>query len=311
MSLYVKTPLKPLVRINEKTGKNYMVKLESYQPDGSFKIRGISRLCEELKAQGVRELVSSSGGNAGHAAAVCARELGMGCTVVIPDTASSYAAEVIRREGATVLVRGHIFDDARDYALELVRKNPNAYFVHPFDHPSIWAGHSTIVDEIREQMGGTAPDAIVLSVGGGGLLNGVIQGMDRNGWSEVPVIAVEVEGAPKFRRALEIGHPVELESIDTLANTLAGKIVSAKSVENAGNHRIISHLVSDRSAAHGVVEFIEDFRILVELACGASMSLAYEQPEVIRPYRNVVIIACGGAGVNLPLLLEYKRIFDL
>ena len=88
MSIYVKTPLKPLTRINEKTGKNFMVKLESYQPDGSFKIRGVSVLCEELKAKGVRRIISSSGGNAGHAAAYCARELGMACTVVIPGSAN-------------------------------------------------------------------------------------------------------------------------------------------------------------------------------------------------------------------------------
>lgn len=311
MSIYVKTPLKPLTRINERTGKNFMVKLESYQPDGSFKIRGVSRLCEELKAQGVRTIISSSGGNAGHAAAYCARVLGMEATIVIPDTASRYMADVIRREGATVLTRGHIFDDARDYAMEMAARNPDAFFLHPFDHPSLWAGHSTIVDEIKEQLGGEEPDAIVLSVGGGGLFNGVVQGLDRNGWGEVPIIGVEVEGAPKFRRALEAGHPVELESIDTLANTLAGKIVSEKSVEYARTHRVISHLVSDRSAANAVVEFTEDFRIFVELACGASMSVAYDLPEIVKPFQNVVIIACGGAGVNLPLLLEYKRIFQL
>ena len=311
MSIYVKTPLKPLTRINEKTGKNFMVKLESYQPDGSFKIRGVSVLCEELKAKGVRRIISSSGGNAGHAAAYCARELGMACTVVIPGSASSYMADVIRREGAEVLTCGSIFDDARDYALELAAKDPDAYFMHPFDHPTLWAGHSTVIDEIKEQLHGEKPDALVLSVGGGGLFNGAVEGLDRNGWGDLPIIAVEVEGAPKFRRALEAGHPVNLEKIDTLANTLAGKHVSAKTVEYARNHHVVSHLVSDRSAAHAVVEFTEDFRMFVELACGASMSVAYELPEVVRPYQNVVIIACGGAGVNLPLLLEYKRIFNV
>jgi len=311
MSLYIKTPLKPLARINEKTGKNFMVKLESYQPDGSFKIRGVSRLCEELKAQGIREVITPSGGNAGHAAACCARELGMEATIVIPDTASSYAAEVIRREGATVLTHGHIFDDAVEYAMALARQHPSAFFMHPFDHPSLWAGHSTIVDELKEQLGDDEPDAIVLSVGGGGLFNGVIQGLDRNGWSDVPVIAVEPEGAPTLHAAIEAGHPVVLEQIDTLANTLAGKVASAQSVEYAKTHRVISHLISDRSAANGAIQFVEDFRILVELACGATMSVAYELPEIIKPFRNVVFIACGGVGVNLPLLLEYKRIFDL
>ena len=211
MSIYVKTPLKPLTRINERTGKNFQIKMECLQPDGSFKLRGVSLLCEHLKAQGVKKLVSASGGNAGHATAYCARELGMDCTVVVPGSPTSYMADVIRREGATVEGVGRIFDDAKERALEIVASDPEAYFVHPFDHPLLWKGHSTIVDELVEQT--EKPDAIVLSVGGGGLFNGVIEGLDRNGWGDIPVIAVEVEGAPKFHKALEAGHPVDLEKI--------------------------------------------------------------------------------------------------
>ncbi len=309
MSLYVRTPLKPLTRINERCGKNFQVKLECCQPDGSFKIRGISRFCEEQRAKGAKRLVCPSGGNAGHAVAYCARELGMESTIVIPGSTSDYMAGVIRREGAQVVKCGRIYDDAQQRAMEIVESDPEAVFVHPFDHPLLWAGHSTLVDELVEQT--DKPDAIVLSVGGGGLLNGVIQGMDRHGWGDVPVIAVEVEGAPKFHKALEAGYPVDLERIDTLAGTLAGKRVSQQSMDYAETHRIISHLVTDAQAANGVMEFVEDFRILVELACGASMSVAYERPEIVAPYQNVIVVACGGAGVNLPLLLEYKKIFQL
>ena len=309
MSIYRETPLLPLLRINRETGKNFQVKMECFQPDGSFKIRGVSRFCEEQKKNGVKKLVCASGGNSGHAASVCSRLMDMACTVVIPGSASSYMADVIRREGAEVITVGEIFDDARDKALEIVANDPEAVFVHPFDHPLLWEGHSTVVDELVKQT--EKPDAIVLSVGGGGLLNGVVEGLDRNGWGDIPIIAVEVEGAPKFRKALEAGHPVDLERIDTLANTLAGKHVSAKSVEYAKSHNIISYLTSDERAANGVVSFVEDFRVLVELACGASMSVAYDLPDVVKPYQNVVIIACGGAGVNLDLLLEYRKIFNV
>ncbi len=309
MSLFIRTPLKPLTRINERCGKNFLIKMECYQPDGSFKIRGVSRLCEDVKARGYKRIVCASGGNSGHAASCCARELGLSCTVVIPDAASSYMADVIRREGAEVITFGKVFDDARDYALKIAANDPAAYFLHPFDHPLLWAGHSTLVDELKEQT--EKPDAIVLSVGGGGLFNGVIEGLDRNGWGGVPVIACEVEGAPKFHKALEAGHPVELTSITTLANTLAGKTVSETTVRYAKNHNVLPYLTSDKRAANAVLEFVEDFRILVELACGASMSVAYDLPSVVSPFKNIVIIACGGAGVNLPLLNEHRRIFQL
>lgn len=309
MSAYVKTPLRPLTRVNRRSGRNFQVKLECFQPTGSFKLRGVSRFFEQQQAAGVRRVVCASGGNCGCAAAYCARRMGMECTVVIPGSASSYMAEVIRREGAEVLTAGEIYDDAESYAREIVQKDPSACFLHPFDHPALWAGHSTLVDELAEQT--EKPDAIVVSVGGGGLLNGVIEGMDRNGWEDVPVIAVEVEGAPGLRRAMEAGRPVDLERIDTLANTLAGRRVSQQTMDYTRSHTILSHLTTDERAAHAVLEFVEDFRMLVELACGAPMSVAYDLPEIAAPYQNVVIVACGGAGVNLPLLLRYKERFGL
>jgi len=309
MSVYIKTPLRPLTRINRRCGKNFQVKLECFQPTGSFKLRGVSRFFEEQGAKGIRKIVCASGGNCGCAAAYCARRMDMDCTVVIPGTASRYMAEVIKREGAEVLTVGEIYDDAEAYALELAEKDPGACFLHPFDHPALWDGHATLVDELAEQT--EKPDAIVVSVGGGGLLNGVIQGMDRNGWGDVPVIAVEVEGAPGFREALKAGHPVDLEKIDTLANTLAGRRVSQQTMDYTKNHTILSYVTTDARAANGTLEFVEDFRILVELACGAPMSVAYDLPEIIAPYQNVVIVACGGAGVNLPLLLRYKELFGL
>ena len=309
MKLYLKTPLFPLTRINQKFHKNFQIKMECYQPSGSFKIRGISYVCLDAKKKGISHLICASGGNAGYAVAYCARTLGMKCTIVIPKSASNYMAEVIRREGADVIVHGDIFDDANDFALQITREDKNAMFVHPFENPLLWEGHSTIVDELKEQT--DKPDAIVLSVGGGGLLNGVIQGIDRNGWSDVPVIACEVEGAPKFNLSLKAGKPIYLDEIHTLANTLAGKTVSPESIAYAKNHNIISYLTGDANAAHAVFEFIDDFRVIVELACGASMSVAYDEPEIIRPYHHIVVIACGGSGVNLPLLLQYKQIFNL
>jgi len=309
MSLYVKTPLYTLTRINDRCGKNFQIKMECLQPSGSFKVRGISRVCEDAKARGIKRLICASGGNAGQATAYSAKQLGMQCTIVAPSSASDYMISVLKREGAEVIIRGNIFDDANDYAQELLSKDSEAFFVHPFDNHLLWEGHSTIVDELVEQI--DRPDAIVLSVGGGGLFNGVIQGMDRNGWGDVHVIACEVEGAPKFHRSFAAGKQIYLDKITTLANTLAGKTVSQKTVEYAKTHNVTSYLTTDERAANACMEFVEDFRILVELACGASMSVAYDLPKAVEPYENIAIIACGGAGVNLPKLLEYKQIFRL
>lgn len=306
---YRETPLMPMQRLNNLTGRNFQVKMECYQPVGSFKIRGISEYCKELRDSGVRHFVSSSGGNAGLATAYCARAMGLKCTVCIPGKADTFMAEVIRQQGATVIGAGDIFDDVLALAKKIAAEDPEAAFVHPFDHPSLWRGHSTLVDELTRQT--EKPDAIVMSVGGGGLLNGVVEGLDRVGWGDVRIVGVEVEGAPKFRKAIEAGRVVELEKIDTLATTLAGKMVSAKSLEYYHSHDMRSVLISDRTAAEGMFSFTNDFRVLVELACGASASLAYTEHEALAGCRNVVVIACGGAGVDIRQLDAYRRIFSL
>ena len=74
-------------------------------------------------------------------------------------------------------------------------------------------GHSTIVDEVSAQLHGLTPDLVILSVGGGGLLNGVLTGMQRAGWGEVPVLAVETEGAHSLYACAQANEWVELDDI--------------------------------------------------------------------------------------------------
>ena len=91
----------------------------------------------------------------------------MDVTVVVPDTTSEDVLRIIRDQGAVVEVHGSVWDETDEYAAGL-SKELNAAYISPFDHPTIWRGHSTIIDEIAGQNG--KPDSIVLSVGGGGLL---------------------------------------------------------------------------------------------------------------------------------------------
>ena len=93
-------------------------------------------------------------------------------------------------ENAEVIVHGKSLEEAHRFALSLMQST-DAY-IHPFDDPLVWRGHASLIDEIFRA--GLKPDAIVLSVGGGGLLCGVIEGLKRNGEADVPIIAVETEG---------------------------------------------------------------------------------------------------------------------
>ena len=156
--------------LSDQAGTSIWLKLETEQPTGSFKIRGIGLACAEKSQRGARRFICSSGGNAGIAAAYAGRQLAVPVIVVVPETTTARAITLIRREGAEVIVQGASWQEANDYALEMVTER-DAY-LHPFDDPLVWQGHASIVDEVVQSP--LKPDAIVLSVGGGGLLSGVV-----------------------------------------------------------------------------------------------------------------------------------------
>ena len=142
------------------------LKLEAMQAPGSFKIRGIGAACIEYQRRGASRFISSSGGNAGIAVAYAGRHLSVPVVVVVPETATERAKSLILQEGAELIVHGASWNEAHLLALSMLKETDA--FLHPFDDPLIWCGHATMLDEVKRS--GVVPDAVVLSVGGGGLL---------------------------------------------------------------------------------------------------------------------------------------------
>ena len=204
MALHIETPLIESQAMSVIAGRSTWIKLDALQPSGSFKIRGIGHACETYLAQGARRFVSSSGGNAGLAVAYAGRRLGVPVTVVVPETTTEKAKELLRLEKAEVIVHGSSWQEANTLAESLI--GAEVAFLHPFDEPLLWQGHATLIDEVSNT--GLKPGAVVLSVGGGGLLSGIVEGLQRNGLSNVPVIAVETTGAASFHAAVQAGHTV-------------------------------------------------------------------------------------------------------
>ncbi|MDZ3991388.1 pyridoxal-phosphate dependent enzyme [Pseudomonas sp. Teo4] len=294
MTLHIHTPLIESRPLSLAAGRSVWLKLEALQPCGSFKLRGVGHACETHHARGARHFVSSSGGNAGLAVAYAGRKLGVPVTVVVPETTTERAKELLRLEDAKVVVHGSSWQEANELAQTLV--GPSDAFIHPFDDPLLWAGHASLVDELAQA--GFKPDAVVLSVGGGGLLSGVVEGLKRNGWNDVPVLAVETEGAASLNAAMQAGHSVELERIASVATSLGAKRVADQALQCVRSHPVHSLLVSDRDALLACERFLLDHRVLVEPACGAALALAYA-PQALAQYRNVLVVVCGGATATL------------
>lgn len=303
MTLHIKTPLVASRPLSVITGCSVWLKLEALQPSGSFKLRGIGHACETYLAKGARRFVSSSGGNAGLAVAYAGRLLKVPVTVVVPRTTTARAKELLHLENAEVIVHGASWQEANEFALSLL--GPEDAFLHPFDDPLLWQGHATLIDEVASS--GLRPDVIVLSVGGGGLLSGVMEGLHRNGWHDIPVIAVETAGAESFHQAVTVGHPVELAGISSIATSLGAKRVCEKAVQWSKEQPIRSVVVSDHSALSACERFLADHRILVEPACGASLALAYEKSPELEGFGTILVVVCGGVTATLDQIRSWAR----
>src|SRR5690606_8225294 len=142
------------------------------QPTHSFKVRGATNATLALSAEQLAQgLITASGGNHGLALAYAAARLGATATVYLPNGTPQVKIDAIRALNAEVVLHGDAWDDANRLALEVAAESGRTY-VHPFDDPFMMAGAGTIVSELVEQM--DPPDTIVASIGGGGLIAGVL-----------------------------------------------------------------------------------------------------------------------------------------
>ena len=141
--------------LSDALGRDVLLKLECAQPSGSFKLRGVGRACAlAVERDGHRLLVSSSGGNAGLATAHAGRELGARTVVYVPETTPERVRDALRAHGAEVVRGGTQWSEAHAAATARAAKSGGA-MIHPFEGEDTWDGHSTMMDEIAEDLGAT------------------------------------------------------------------------------------------------------------------------------------------------------------
>lgn len=310
------------------TASNIYLKLENLQPSGSFKSRGIGNLISRSAARAhpsyPPHFYCSSGGNAGLACITAARSLSLPATIVVPLSTPAPMVAKIRGLGASVHQVGASWAEADEHMrTQLMSKDEMAIYVPPFDHPEIWTGAATLVDELVVQMEGPV-HGIACSVGGGGLLNGIMQGLDTLSWSagrKPRVLAVETEGADSLNLCVRTGSHAKLDAITSIATSLGARQVSKRSYEWLASENLSSIVVKDWEAGMGCVRFADDARLVVEAACGATIAPAYfggeggvnrlrrafEVEGVEWKEHNVVLVVCGGSNVSLSVLERYKE----
>ncbi len=273
------------------------LKRENEQFTGSFKVRGalnrILQLSEDERARGV---VAASAGNHGQAVALHAGRMGAPATVVMPRTTPLVKIANTERLGARVELVGESFHEARERADELARTE-GLTFIHAFDDEHVIAGQGTVGLEILEAV--PQVDLVLVPVGGGGLVSGVAVALKASDPS-IRVIGVEAAAAAGARASLDAGHPVELSSVDTIADGIAVKRVGEKTLPLIRKwvEKVVT--VSEDAIAQAVLLLLEREKTVVEGAGAVALAALLEGRVSCGPGDvGVALLSGGNTDVNM------------
>ena len=266
------------------------LKLECLQHTGSFKPRGAfnNLLSRAAPAAGV---ATASGGNHGAAVAYAAQKLGLSAKVFVPEIAAPVKIEKIRSYGADIRVEGRTYFDALALCDAYVAES-GALAVHAYDSPETVAGQGTVGLEWEQDLGKLglpSLDAVLVAVGGGGLISGVAA------WfaGRARVIGVEPEGSRALHAAFEVGRPVDVEVKSVAADSLGARRVGALNFDICRRAVERVALVGDEAIRSAQRKLWRDFNIVAEpggaAAYAALMSGAYRPSKGER----VGVLVCG------------------
>ena len=287
----IRTPCEESASLSELTGSTIFCKREYLQRTGSFKERGarnaLLKLSSEARERGV---IAASAGNHALGLSWHGRDLRIPVTVVMPRFAPLVKVARCRQFGANVVLFGETFDEARGEA-DRLREEKELTYIHPFDDPNVIAGQGTLGFEVLDQV--NEADAILIPVGGGGLIAGVatvIKALK----PEMEVIGVEPVSAASFTAGLAAGGPKRIATRFTLADGLA--------VAEAGRHTLeIARPLVDRmvqvdeeSLALSILRLAELEKCIIEGAGASPLAALLSGSVPDLKGKRVVLMLCGG-----------------
>lgn len=298
------TPLLPLPHLTDDLPLPLRLKLENMQVTGSFKPRGVfNTLLQLTPEQRTRGVIAASGGNHGVALAYAAHRLGIPVTVYLPETATADRAARIGIWGASLIQHGVAWDDAHRKALEHAVTEGLTY-VHPFDADATLAGQGTLGLELLEDL--PELDCILIAIGGGGLIAGISAAIKARKPS-VKIIGVEPVGAPSMRRSVEAGREIELPEVRTIADTLAPRTVSYRTLSLTQQYVDEIVLVTDGAMIDGMRYLWRAANQLVEPAGAAVIAAVMTGAVDLSRFRAPVALICGGNAGAEPVFEMYTE----
>jgi threonine dehydratase len=289
-----RTPVLRCPTLDDRAGAQLWLKAENLQRIGAFKARGamhaVGRLPPIQRDKGV---ITFSSGNHAQAVALAAREFGVRATIAMPVDAPAVKVAAVRELGAEIVFAGTTSDERRRVALELAART-GAPIIEPFDHPDIVAGAGTATLELFEDVAGHPAggplDALIVPVGGGGLIAGACLVARAHG---VPVYSAEPHGCDAMARSLAAGERVAVVPGPTLADGLKPVQVGALNFAIAREAVRGSFSVDDEALGRTVVTLLLRAKVLVEPSGAAALAVALRGALPDEPRRIGVLLSGG------------------
>ncbi len=284
------TPLLESPALRALTKERVLLKLENLQYTGSFKLRGATNCLLSLGEEARQGVVAASSGNHGVAVAHAGRVLGLPVTVFVPEGASETKVGAIREARADVQVAGGDGLDTEQHARRVAAASGRPY-ISPYNDLAVVAGQGTIGAELRRQA--ERFDAIIVAVGGGGLVGGLAADL-KAFLPEVVVIGAVPEASPVMARSVEAGRVIEMPSRPTLSDGTAGGI-EPDSITFDLCRTLVDRWVEipEQEIASAMRHCLLREHVVAEGSAGVAVAALFHTAPVLRNAR-IVVILCGG-----------------
>jgi threonine dehydratase len=290
------SPLAYSETISRMSGNRVFFKLENLQMTGSFKDRGaLNRLLTLTPEEKKAGVIAASAGNHGMAVAYHSRRLAISATIVMPQHAPLIKVSRVRQYGGQCVLEGADYDAAFTRAHELGRERGLA-FIHAFDDPLIIAGQGTLGLELYEQ--NRELDAVVLPVGGGGLIGGVALAL-KTFKPQIRIIGVQAEAVPSMKAALAQGAPVRLPAALTIADGIAVRSVGKAPFELVTRYVDEIVTVTEGEIANAVLLLLEVEKTVAEGAAAVPLAALVNNKLNLNGKNTALVVSGGNIDVNL------------
>jgi threonine dehydratase len=296
----IETPLEPASDLSRRLGNSVLLKREDLQEVFSFKLRGaynkMANLAADELAKGV---IASSAGNHAQGVALAANELGCKAVIVMPITAPSLKVEAVAARGAEIVLHGESYTEAFEHAQVLMRER-DLTFVHPFDDPDVIAGQGTIGMEILRQHGRPI-HAIFAAIGGGGLISGIAAYV-KQVRPDIRIIGVQHVESDAMRQSVAAGRRVELAEVGLFSDGTAVKQVGVETLRLVNQYVDDILVVDTDETCAAIKDVFTATRTLLEPAGALAIAGLKKYVEATGVAGETLVAVSCGANMNFDRL---------